>query len=127
MDFDGDGKFDLVSGSYDPGELYLFRGRGRGEFAASEVIKDRGGRPILKVPDQKDRVDSFGSWMTTADWDDDGDLDILVGTFAGMIFLRRNEGSRKEPAYATGNEWVKVGAKPLRVPGGEHANPVIVD
>jgi hypothetical protein len=91
------------------------------------VIKDRSGTPIRKVPDQTDRVESFGSWMTTADWDDDGDLDILVGTFDGMILLRRNEGSRWEPAYATGNEWVKVGAKPLRVPGGAHANPVIAD
>ena len=27
MDFDGDGTLDLVSGSYDPGELYLFRGQ----------------------------------------------------------------------------------------------------
>jgi hypothetical protein len=127
VDFDGDGKLDLVSGSYDPGELYLFRGRGRGEFAASEVIKDRNGTPILKVPDQKDRVESFGSWTALVDWDDDGDLDILVGTFDGMIFLRRNEGTRTQPSYATGNEWVKVGAKPLRVPGGEHASPVIAD
>jgi hypothetical protein len=127
VDFDGDGTLDLVSGSYDPGELYLFRGQGRGTFAASAVIKDRSGKPILKVPDQKHRVESFGTWMTLVDWDDDGDLDILVGTFDGLIFLRRNEGSRTRPAYATRNEWVKVGAKPLRVPGGEHANPVIAD
>jgi hypothetical protein len=127
VDFDGDGTLDLVSGSYDPGELYLFRGQGRGKFAASEVIKDRSGKPILKVPNQKDRVESFGSWMTLVDWDDDGDLDILVGTFDGLIFLRRNEGSRSKPAYATRNEWVKVGGKPLHVPGGEHANPVIAD
>ena len=127
MDFDGDGILDMVSGSYDPGELYLFRGLGKGKFAASQVINDRGGKPILKVPDQKDRVESFGSWMTLVDWDNDGDLDILVGTFDGMIFVRRNEGTRTRPAYATANEWVKVGAKPLRVPGGEHANPVIAD
>jgi hypothetical protein len=127
VDFDGDGTLDLVSGSYDPGELSLFRGRGRGEFAAAEVIKDKDGRPILKVPDQKDRVESFGSWTTLVDWDDDGDLDILVGSFDGLIFLRRNMGSRTKPAYATANEWVKVGAKALRVPGGEHANPVIAD
>jgi FG-GAP-like repeat len=29
--------------------------------------------------------------------------------------------------YATANEWVMVGSKRLRVPGGEHANPVIAD
>ena len=127
MDFDGDGFLDLVSGSYDAGELYLFRGKGRGAFAASEVIKDRSGRPIFKVPDQKYPVESFGSWTALVDWDDDGDLDILVGTYDGMIFLRRNEGSRTAPEYASKNEWVKVGGKPLRVPGGEHANPVIAD
>jgi len=127
VDFDGDGKLDLVSGSYDPGELYLFRGLGLGKFAAREVLRDKSGKPILKVPDQKDPVESFGSWMTAVDWDDDGDLDILVGTYDGMIFLRRNEGTRVEPAYAPENEWVKVGSKRLRVPEGEHASPVIAD
>jgi hypothetical protein len=127
VDFDGDGILDLVSGSYDPGELYLFRGLGKGQFAAREVIRDRSGKPILKVPDQKHKIESFGSWMAMVDWYDSGKLDILVGTFDGMMFLRRNEGTRTKPEYATTNEWVMVGDKRLRVPGGEHANPVIVD
>lgn len=127
MDFDGDGHLDLVSGSYDPGEIYLFRGRGKGLFAARETINDRSGQPILRVPDQKHPVESFGSWLALVDWDDDGDLDILVGTFDGMMFVRRNEGSRTKPAYATRNEWVNVGGRRLRVPGGAHANPVIAD
>ena len=59
MDFDGDGILDLVSGSYDPGELYLFRGLGKGQFAAREVIRDRSGKPILKVPNQKHKIESF--------------------------------------------------------------------
>lgn len=135
MDFDGDGHLDLVSGSYDPGELYLFRGQGEGKFAAREVLCDKNGKPIVKVPDQKEPVESFGSWMTLVDWDADGDLDIVVGTYDGFMFLRRNEGARKKPEYATENEWLAVGAKRLRVPGGSqipavesgHANPVIVD
>ena len=127
MDFDGDGILDLVSGSYDPGELYLFRGLGKGRFAAREVIRDKSGKPILKVPNQKDKVESFGSWMTLVDWYDTGKLDILVGTFDGMMFLRRNEGTRTKPVYSDTNEWVMVGDKKLRVPGGEHANPVIAD
>jgi hypothetical protein len=127
VDFDGDGKLDLISGSYDPGELYLFRGLGGGKFAAREVIRDKSGKPILKVPNQKDRIESFGSWVTMVDWNDRGVLDILVGTFDGMMFLRKNEGTRTKPVYATENEWVMVGSKRLRVPGGAHANPVIAD
>ena len=127
MDFDGDGILDLVSGSYDPGELYLFRGLGKGRFAAREVIRDKSGKPILKVPNQKDKVESFGSWMTLVDWGDRGVLDILVGTFDGMMFLRRNEGTRTKPVFSDKNEWIMVGNKRLRVPGGEHANPVIAD
>jgi len=135
VDFDGDGHLDLVSGSYDPGELYLFRGQGKGKFAARETINDKSGKPILKVPNQKDRIESFGSWMALVDWDADGDLDILVGTYDGFMFLRRNEGSRTKPSYSTENEWIHVGDKRLRVPGGSevpkvesgHANPVIVD
>ncbi len=87
------------------------------------MIRDRAGRPILKVPDQKERVESFGSWMALVDWDGDGDLDTLDG----RMFLRRNAGSRTKPVYAETNEWVRVGTKKLRVPGGEHANPVIAD
>jgi len=127
VDFDGDGHLDLVSGSYDPGELYLFRGQGKGTFASRETINDKSGKSILRVSDQKHPVESFGSWMAMVDWDADGDFDIVVGGFDGSMFMRRNEGSRTKPAYAVANEWLTVGGKRLRVPGGAHANPVIAD
>src|SRR5262249_5916729 len=97
------------------------------KFAARETIKDRSGKPVLRVPDQKHRAESFSSWVTLVDWDDDGDLDLLVGCFDGTLFLRRNVGTRTRPAFATENEWVLLGKKRLRVPGGAHANPVIAD
>ena len=45
MDLDGDGKLDLISGSW-PGELYIFRGKGKGEFEAPQKIKDKNGEVL---------------------------------------------------------------------------------
>jgi hypothetical protein len=126
VDFDGDGILDLVSGSYDPGALYLFRGLGKGRFKARETICDRSGKPVLRVTDQKHRVESFGSWVAVVDWDNDGAPDLLIGGFDGSMVVRLNEGTRSKPAFAVKNLPVLADGKPLKVPGG-HANPVIAD
>ena len=56
VDYDGDGNLDLLSGSYDPGECYLFRGTAPGKFAARETVVDAAGQPVLRVPDQREKV-----------------------------------------------------------------------
>ncbi|MGH7163135.1 MAG: FG-GAP repeat domain-containing protein, partial [Planctomycetota bacterium] len=126
MDYDGDGHLDFVSGSYDPGEIYLFRGEGGGKYRARETIVDRSEKPVLFAPEQKHPVESFGSWVALVDWEGDGDLDVLLGNFGGAIVLRVNEGTRAQPAYATRHVDVRAGGKPLVVPDG-HANPVVAD
>ena len=50
MDYDNDGVLDMVSGSYDPGDLYLFRGLGNGEYAARETLVDEAGTPLVHHP-----------------------------------------------------------------------------
>jgi hypothetical protein len=126
VDFDADGHDDLVSGSYDPGEIYLFRGEGKGRFKARETLNDRSGRPILRKPDQEHPVESFGSWPALVDWDGDGDLDLLFGGYDGSLNLRLNEGTRRQPAFATSNTVVQAGGKPIAVPEG-HCTPVVAD
>jgi hypothetical protein len=126
VDFDGDGIPDLISGSYDPGEIYLFRGLGKGRFKARETIVDRSGKPILRCPDQKVKWESFGSWVTMVDWNNDGKPDLLIGGFGGEMFVRLNEGTRTEPAFSTKNLPVQVDGKDLKVPD-HHATPVVAD
>jgi hypothetical protein len=126
VDLDADGHLDLISGSYDPGALYLFRGLGKGELAAREVINGSDGKPVLTKPDQQQDVESFGSWVAAIDWDEDGDLDLLIGSFEGGLLVRLNEGTKTEPSFATTNITLMVGDQPAQIPGS-HATPSIAD
>jgi len=90
VDFDGDGKLELISGSYD-GEIYLYHRKPNGTYGAPEILKDAGGAPI-KV--------GQATAVAVADWDGDGDFDLVSGTIKGEVFLVLNEGTRQKPAFS---------------------------
>ena len=148
MDFDNDGHLDMISGSYDPGDVYLFRGIGKGKYEKGEKILDENKVPLVHHPEKMAkyqkyvaeksdnkkgdsdeatqwRVSSFGSWVTTVDWDGDKDLDILIGSFGGKLFLRENIGTRSKPVYSGKSVLVLANDSPLTV--ACHTSPVVAD
>ncbi len=114
-DLDGDGTIDLLSGSW-PGEIYLFRGGRDGRFRAGEALTDREGTPINV---------GHAAAAFAADWDRDGDLDLVVGTLLGQVHLVPNGGSSRAFAFGASRR-LEAGGEPIVAPDGD-AGPVIAD
>ena len=128
VDFDGDGDHDLIAGigdwsdygwdnAYDNhgrwrngplhGYIYLIENHGTDEkpqYADGSVRLKAGGGDI----------DVYG-WPSPnfADFDGDGDLDLICGEFLDGFTWFENIGSRKSPEYAAGSKLTNRDGQPL--------------
>ncbi|MCS6863338.1 MAG: VCBS repeat-containing protein [Abditibacteriales bacterium] len=109
-----DKKPDLISGSYTPGDIYWFKAGAQG-FEEGQKIPET-------TPSSIERAASAAS---CADWDGDGDLDILVGNIAGEVYWLENEGNKAQFKFGS-RRALSVAGAPLKVGGGD-AHPVAVD
>jgi hypothetical protein len=134
VDFNADGKTDIVAGIFD-GSPHLARGSDKGFEQPMSILDREGSRIVLntfwnfdtKKWDSTKRCDPVGhndgreGHFTSAvamDLDGDGDPDLLLGDRkSGRIWIRRNEGKAGEPLFATRNEALLVNGKPTDVPG----------
>ena len=63
---------------------------------------------------------------TTVDWDQDGDLDLLLGAYEGALYLCVNEGTKEEFKFSANNLYVKAGGQHVTLDTGL-ATPHICD
>jgi len=147
VDYNDDGHMDIIAGGFG-GQSYVAMGSADG-FAAPMTIQDKNGNdvglgqhyvyegdnegyhPMDPMPfaddaseqAKRDRSEGF----TMVDWDDDGDLDIVLGSSSGRLYLRENVGSRAEPVFAVHNtELMATDGQPLGT-SDAHAIPVAAD
>ena len=106
-DWDGNGVIDLIAGNGD-GDVYLIRNEGTAKaYALGEPqhLTTTNGQPV--------RV-SGRAGPGVADWDGDGDLDLLVGAEDGGVQLYRNLGTKTAPRLALPLQLVPPGARSSR-------------
>ncbi len=104
----------MVSGSYHPGDVWWFEGTPDG-FRAGQIITE----PEGGMPERHSTSPYF------ADWDGDGDLDMVFGNILGEVGWAENIGSATEFKLGP-RQPILLNGEPLVVEGRD-ARPEVVD
>jgi hypothetical protein len=98
-DLDGDGRLDLVAGSWRDNLAY-YRGTGMQDGAPAFALADTA---FIRITRGSNTTPSLG------DLDGDGDLDLLVGEASGALNYYRNDGTARAPAFTlVSDQWLGI-------------------
>jgi hypothetical protein len=129
VDLDGDGRYDILSGSYSrmeqamAGLFQVLHGKANGTFGRSEVLKGTDGEPLIIPLNGRQMTENICTRPFAVDWDGDGHLDLVVGNFAGTFHVFKGQG---KGGFLPQPEEIKAGGQPLQIEGN-HSDPFVVD
>jgi hypothetical protein len=105
VDWDGDGRMDLIVGS-GYGDLLFFRQRADGVFEEPSGLGSAETQPFAFSPVRAPACPA------ACDWDADGDLDLLLAAGA-KVYLYETRTAEGHATFAPGVELLAEGAQPL--------------
>jgi hypothetical protein len=129
VDLDGDGRRDILSGSYSrmersmAGLFQVLRGQPDGTFKKAAALSGNDGKPLIIPVEGDDWIKNICTRPFAVDWDGDGHLDLVVGNFDGTFYLFKGQGKGE---FLPVPEEIKAGDKPLKIEGN-HSDPFVVD
>jgi hypothetical protein len=91
-DFDNDGDKDFITGEF-YGDFYYFQNTGT---ASAPMFAT----PLLNSHGLAKTADTLYHFVSVADLDNDGDKDLMVGSYSGALMYYQNTGTATVPAFA---------------------------
>jgi len=131
VDINGDKKLDIISGGAE-GFVYSMTALENGQYTKPERMIDKSGKFIHLgdfFNEKKDEWDKDATFKhrdvclhpVAVDWDNDGDLDLLLSGHGGLLAVRINEGDAQKAVYSDKNTYIMIFGAPFSTGKGTNA------